>query len=300
MGRQTTLFGVPHKAFRRPVLCAFLCLVAAHPTPVVRAQTIVLRDGTSVPVNKLRREGQTLMNAVSAGEVGYPVANIARIEFPEPPLLESAADNIAQGKLDAAIRDLGVVTSTFAPLKDIPGNWWTPAALMKTSVLLSLNRLPEAKTLLTQIAESPLDKPAAELAKLRLVAAFPVPAGGEDRALQACDAVLRATDTPRELDAEAWLLKGRLLLGRKEFEPALLAYLHLPALYYEQKRLQPAALLGSGRAYVGMKDEDRARRTFQELIAAHPAAPEAASAKTEIQTLDNAKAKKKPGPKAQG
>ena len=287
----------PRPSFR-PRLPSLAAAVLAVLPAASWAQTLVLRDGTSVPVTRLRREGQTVMNAVSAGEVGYPVANIARLDFPEPPQLAAAGELLAQGKAAEAGRELDPVVNFYAPLRDLPGNYWVPAARLKANALTELGRDPEAKALWTQLAAQTLDRPAADLARLRLVAGFPVPPGQEDKALAACDAILNAPNTasggnavPRDIDAEAWVLKGKLLLGRKEFQPALLAYLHLPTLYHDQRRLQPAALLGSGRAYLGLKDEDRARRAFADLQTDFPGTAENAAAKTELQALDNARKK---------
>lgn len=269
-------------------------LVGFAGLPAASAQTILLRDGTSVPVTRLRREGQTVMNTVSAGEVGYPVANIARLDFPEPSQLAAAGELLAQGKAAEASRELDPVVNFYGPLRDIPGNYWVAAARLKANALTELGRDTEAKALLTQLAAQTLDRPAADLARLRLLAGFPVPPGQEDKALAACDAILNAgggANTPRDIDAEAWVLKGKLLLGRKEFQPALLAYLHLPTLYHDQRRLLPAALLGSGRAYVGLKDEDRARRAFADLQTDFPGTAENAAAKSELQALDDARKK---------
>lgn len=279
----------PFSPFLPLCLLGLAWVAVPHPSS---AQSLVLRDGTNVPVTRLRREGQTLMSSVAAGEVGYPVANIARLEFPEPPQIAAASELITQGKLAEAGKDLDPVLAFYAPIRDIPGNYWLAAARLKVNVLLELGREAEAKALLALLAAQALDRPAADLARLRLVAGFPVPPGQEDKALAACDAILNGGEsTPRDVDAEAWLLKGKLLLGRREFQPALLAYLHLPTLYYDQRRLQPAALLGSGRAYVGLKDEERARRAFADLQKEFPAAPETTAAKAELQALDDARKK---------
>ena len=260
--------------------------------PGAYAQSLVLRDGTNVPVARLRRDGQTIMNAVSAGEVGYPVANIARLDFPEPPQIAAAGELLAQGKVAEANKELDPIVNFYAPLRDIPGNYWVAAARLKANALLELRREADARALLAQLAAQTLDKPAADLARLRLVAGFPVPPGQEGPALAACDAIITAgSSTPRDVDAEAWLLKGKLLLGRKEYQPALLAYLHLPTLYYDQRRLLPAALLGSARAYLGLKDEPRARRAFADLQTEFPGTAENAAAKTELQALDDANKK---------
>ncbi len=265
-------------------------LVAAQP---LAAQSIVLKDGTSVPAKNLRRDGTILMNTLAptapgapSGEIGYPLVNVARLDWPEPPPLRAAGDLINAGKMTEALAAIEPVVALFAPLRDVPGNWWAAAALVKATALVGSRREPEARALWQAVADaSPtLDAHAAELARLRLAAARPAP-GQEAAAVRACEALIKSSGN-RETVAEAWYWKGRSHLQRGEFEPALLAYLRLPTLYTDQTDLLPGALLGCARAYTGMGDTERAKRTLRELVADHPAAPEAALARAELPALE--------------
>src|SRR5207237_531252 len=73
---------------------------ASTAAPFVGSVNINLKDGKTVSTNSLRRSGDNVMATVQigagAGEVGYPVATIAKIDFPEPPQLKIGADMIGQ------------------------------------------------------------------------------------------------------------------------------------------------------------------------------------------------------------
>ncbi len=286
---QTLTVGAPRRCAPTSALLAVLTLVVLP----LRAQSIILKDGATIPAKNPRRDGTVLMNTLApaapgapSGEIGYPLANVARLDWPEPPEIRAANDLLAGGKTAEALTRIEPVVTLFAPLRDIAGNWWAAAALVKANALAASRREAEARTLLQAVADAPpLDPHATELARLRLVTAHPSPDQEEVAALRACEALIK-TSGNREAVAEAWLLKGRAHLGRKEYEPALLAYLRLPTLYTEQARLLPGALLGSARAYAGMGDTERARRAFRELIADHPTAPESGAAKAELPALE--------------
>ena len=71
-------------------------LVSSH------GQVIVLKDGKRVTAKALRRVGDNIMAtaptaegaAAVNGEVGYPLAQIETLEFPEPSILKAAPDMI--------------------------------------------------------------------------------------------------------------------------------------------------------------------------------------------------------------
>jgi TolA-binding protein len=85
--------------------------------------------------------------------------------------------------------------------------------------------------------------------------------------------------------ATAWVAKGDALLAKKEWDSALMSYLHVPVFFPDETNHLPAALLGSARAYRRLDDVDRAKKSLNELIAQFPKTAEANVAKTELQKL---------------
>ena len=79
----------------KPVLIALVLGMFAVES---QAQTIVLKDGKRVAPKSLRRQGDNIMAQSPSvagapgvqGEVGYPLAQIEKSEFPEPAVLKTA------------------------------------------------------------------------------------------------------------------------------------------------------------------------------------------------------------------
>jgi tetratricopeptide (TPR) repeat protein len=275
------------KAMRHLLSVAVLLLAA----PVL-AQTgsvnIVMKDGKTITTARLRRNGPNVMAAVQIGggmgEVGYPVANITRLEFPEPPEIKQARDFIAQGKMGEAIGVLHLVMDSQEPFRDVPGNWWQQAAQLKLSALVAAGRDSETETLIKQLAQSSADPEVLTSAKVQQAASW-ARKGQHEKALTAYDEVLKQTRNHDTL-ANAWLNKGHSLLALRRWEPAVLAYLEVPVFYSSNKLLVPQALLGSARAMAGLQDFTSAGQKLNEIIEDFPSSPEAATAKTELEKLN--------------
>ncbi len=268
--------------------CLLLLLLLAVVTPSSSsAQIITLQSGQKIETQGVRRDGEMVMGKVQvgtgSGEVGYHLAQIQKVEFPEPGALKSASDLLVQGQPDKALAEIESVVAYYAPFKDVPGNWWAQAALIKVSVLAAQQHPKEAEALAADIEKSAKDQDMAHAAQLRLIGSL-IRANQLDKAIGICDATLKSSTDPTTL-ANAWIAKGDTLLAQKNWDEALLAYLHVPVFYQDEKLFQPAALLGSGRAYRRLNDTKRAKKALNDLVAAFPQSPEAGAAQTELKKL---------------
>src|SRR5437868_1045915 len=135
VGRFVTFasFGVRRLTFgvqRFLPILLFLLLVIVSSS---RAQTITLSSGQKIETQGLRRDGDVIMGKVQvgtgSGEVGYHLAQIAKVEFPEPRALKAASEFLVQGQPDKALAEINPVVAYYGPFKDVPGNWWAQAAL---------------------------------------------------------------------------------------------------------------------------------------------------------------------------
>lgn len=269
---------------RFPPLLLLILITISHSA----AQNIVLQTGQKIETQGVRRgEGDMVMGKVQvgtgSGEVGYHLPQIAKVEFPEPAALKTASDLLVQGQTDKAFAEIQPVVAYYAPFKDVPGNWWAQAALIKVSILAAQQKEKEAEELATEIEKSAKDADMTRAAQLRLVGAL-IRKREFDKAIGICDTALKSSTDPTTL-ATAWIAKGDALFAQKEWDEALMAYLHVPVFYFDQKIFQPAALLGSGKAYRRLNDIDRAKKSLNELISTYPQSAEAATAQTELKKL---------------
>ncbi|MEP6955437.1 MAG: tetratricopeptide repeat protein [Chthoniobacterales bacterium] len=259
--------------------------IAAHGS--LEAQTILLKNGQQVETRGVTRSGDKVMAKIdvggTAGQAGYDISGIARIQFPEPRGLRAGAELLSQGQPEKALAELTPIINFYAPFKDIPGAWWSAAAVTKVSALAALQRDAEAQTLAQEIQKNTSDPEIARAANLRIAAAL-VEKLEFEKAAEICDAAIKESTRPDVL-ADAWVTKGNLLLAQKEWDSALLAFLRVPVFYEGEKLHMPPALLGSARAYRRLDDLERAKKSLNDLIAAFPKSAEAALAQAELRKL---------------
>jgi len=260
--------------------------------PAAAPLTIVLKDGRSVVSPALSRSGDNVMATVqvgaNSGQVGYALANIERIDFPEPPQLKAARELFAKGKVPEGTAVLAPVIRYFEPFRDVPGSYWARAVTMKLNAWVSVGNEREAQDLIEQLKAPSSIPEITQVAQVEEAASW-ARKGLYEKAVPVFDTAIRQS-ADHETLALAWLHKGHSLLGLKQWEAATLAYLHLPVFYPEDGMLVAPALLGSARAMVGLEDFAGAELRLHDLIEMFPASPEAATAQVEFQKLQ----KKKP------
>jgi tetratricopeptide (TPR) repeat protein len=269
---------------RSSSLSLLLLLVVAKSA---HAQSIILKTGQTIETKGIRRSGDMVMIKVqvgaSSGEVGYQAATIAKIAFSEPPQLKTCAAFLSQAQPERALADVEPVVKFHEPWRDIPGNWWAPAVLLKVSALSEMHLDKEAERLGDELRKTVTDPETARAAQLQLVAGF-VLRGEYDKALQLCDGVIKES-AQADVLAEAWVHKGDALLAQRHWDGAVLAYLRVPVFYEDEKLWMPPALLGSARAFRALEDLEKAKRSLNDLIASYPKSAQAEIARAELQKM---------------
>jgi tetratricopeptide (TPR) repeat protein len=257
----------------------------------LHAQTILLKDGRRVTAKSLRRQGDNIMaqspsvggaQAVQ-GEVGFPLAQIEKLEFPEPAALKSASEMIANGKAIEALAQLEPVLTYYAGFRDAPGSYWGELAAAKLSGLAALNRDAEAEPLARQVIDMASNPETVRAAQAQL-AGIAGRKGEHERAIKLCDDILKESAKPETMAAAA-INKARSHQALKQWEKALLAYLQIPVFYPEQKNAGPAYMLGAAQCYFELNDLSRARASLDELTKTYAASPEATLAKAELERV---------------
>jgi len=280
--RQSHLGALSSRAAFSLLLVLGLAFVQCAP-----GQTILLKTSQTIETKGVRRSGDMIMIKVqvgaSSGEVGYRASTIAKLVFPEPLQLKTTAVFLSQGQPEKALADIEPIVKFYEPFRDIPGNWWAPAALLKVSALSEMQLDKEAEKLGNEIRKNVIDPETARAAQLQLVAGL-VRKNEYDKALQLCDSVIKESAKAEAL-AEAWVHKGDALLAQRQWDDAALAYLHVPVFYREEKRWMPPALLGSARALRGLEDLAEAKRSLNELTTSYPKSAQAEIAQTELQKM---------------
>jgi tetratricopeptide (TPR) repeat protein len=253
------------------------------------AQSILLKNGSTVPADGLVRDGDMLMVDVktstgSRGQVGYQVSDVAELNLPAPDILKYATEQMSNGDFAHALAQIDPLVTYQKTIRDIPGNWWAKSALVEVSALLGLNRTADATALVTEISNYSKDPEILVSAKLQiaLTTKFTDPA----QALAAYDSIISQSSDSQTL-SRAWIAEGDIHVEQHEFDDALMNYLTVTVFYPEHNPLLPKALWGSGQAYAKIKDLTNAIKTYQKLVSDFPDTPEAALAKAELLKKEN-------------
>ena len=252
------------------------------------------KDGTTVAAKALRREKDNIIatidippakpgDAVQTGDVGIPIAQIAKIEFGEPAALKTAPELLIVGKTDEALAQIDGALKYYAGFRDAPGSWWADLLLMKMNALMSLGREKDALALAESMSGQSTD-PESKRAASVLLSVAAIRKGDGKAASDALDAVLKDA-TKSDVLASAAIYKGQSSLVLKDWENALISFLQVPVMYPEQKELAPASMLGVGRAHFGLEDFDSAKKALKELMKTYKGTPEAAAAKADMELI---------------
>jgi tetratricopeptide (TPR) repeat protein len=271
-----------------------LCIVLA--CAQVQAQNIILKDGRIIPGSDYRRTGDTVtvkaQMGATAGDVGFPVSSITKIEFPEPAELSAATDLLLQGKAAEALVKIEPVLKAQAAFKDIPGSWWAKAAQVKLTALAATHGDADADALIKEMLNTKADPEVVLYAKVRDAASL-ARKGSKKQAIEVCDAVIKDSKRKETL-ADAWCTKGLTQLSLHDFDSALMSLLHIPIFYPDQKLLMPRVLAGCAYAYTSLEDYVNAKSSLEELIKTYPGSTEAIPAKADLAKVDQKLSKKPP------
>ncbi|MDB6151649.1 MAG: hypothetical protein JWL90_102 [Chthoniobacteraceae bacterium] len=257
------------------------------------AQTMLMKDGRVIVAKSMRRQGDLILatqelpgapgKAPTIGEVGYPIAQITKLDFPEPAQLKAARDLLLRGKAGEALAQLDSALRYYESFFDAPGSWWAELSLIKLNALNTLGRDKEADPIVDQLLQRASDPEILRAARVQGAAKM-IRRGDFPKALETCDVILKESSKEGTL-ANAAIIKGQAHLALKQWDQAMLAFLQIPVLYPDERVLMPASMLGSGRAYFALEDYKSAKETLNDLMAAYGATPEAAAAKVELEKI---------------
>ncbi len=276
-------FGFSGPLGLRPWSFALAAAAVAASSPVY-SQRYLLANGTILQAADVTLSADALIQTVQlpgseSYERRFPVADIARLDFPEPEGLEEAEMLLASGQAETALKLLDPIHRQFAAFARTPGSPWPRAASLRLQALLPGNDGPAITAAARELMQPGLGPEVAGLAKLAL-AQLDVRAGHESLARLMLEEIVK--DAPPAVEARAWLLRGDLAAARAAHAEALECYLRIPAFFGTLDELMPAALLGAARAYRGHGDTDRAERSALELVDAYPATAQAQTARAEF------------------
>ena len=268
---------------------AFVVLLLAVTSAFAQQQPEVhLKDGRVVRALQMRRERDTIIatieipskeqpGALTKGDFGLPLTDIAKLVFPKPAALDTVPAMIAAGKSEEALGELAPILKYYEGFRDAPGSWWVDAVPLQIQALLALRRDKDAVEEAAKFSRLVGDPENMKLTRIFNAVAL-TRKGDHETAVRLYGDLAKQTKRLDMLgliavnkgDSLVFLgdelkKKGEVEKAAVRYEEALLSYLRVPALYPSQKMYLPQALLGSAKAYLGFEDFARARTSIKEL-----------------------------------
>ena len=266
---------------------------------------IFMKDGRILTPTSMNRSGEDIMatfprqqkNAdgsvvnIPGAEmtVGIKLAEIAKLDFVKPPIIDAAPKALAEGKAEALLKAMQADVDRFAGFRDAPGSWWVDLVPMQIQALLSLKKDKEAQ----DVADT-FSRQASNPENQRLTKAFAGVAktrkGEHKAALSLYDEAVKSVRRHDILGmisvnrGDSYLAIADGLKAENKgpeaivfYEQALLNYTRIAALYPSQRGYLPQATLGAAKAHFGLDDFERAKLAIKELKADFASTPEAAA-----------------------
>ena len=265
-----------------------------------------MKDGRILTPKAMRRNGDDILATFerqqqnadgtvtnipgSEVQVGIKLAEIAKLDFAKPSIIDAAPKAIAEGKAEALLKALEPEVARFASFRDAPGSWWVDLVPMQIQALLSLKRDKEA-----QDAADTFARQATNPENQRITKAFAGVArtrkGEHEAALSLYGEAVQSVKRHDILGmiavnrGDSYLAIAEKLKAENKtpeavdyYEQALLSYTRVAALYPSQRGYLPQATIGAARAHLGLDDFARAKQAIKELKDEFASTPEAAGA----------------------
>ncbi|SKB03063.1 hypothetical protein SAMN02745166_03755 [Prosthecobacter debontii] len=232
-------------------------------------QAIVLKDGTRVPENEFKLDGDKILRTLNIGgntaTTVLPWQNVAYLEWPEPAELLEAKDLMAQAKFDEAVALLKKSLDFFQKFEKIEGNWYQPIFFAYVETLSQAGKFEETIKLLPQLRALPLTD--AQKMTLRIIQLdIDRQTSTEYTSILAeAEGILKDTDDSA-VGAAIWMIIADIHAKKKEWEKALMAYLRIPVFFGTQMQRVPEAELKAGQMLVKMKRYEDAHAIFTRLV----------------------------------
>lgn len=267
------------------LLSSSLLLAAMAPLP---AQTLIFQAG-AVEMADVTISGTNVQRKVKRADGGevtqsIPVANIVRVDFPEPEELASADDLLLKGKYGEALEKAKTVQDLHRLWKDKPGSWYAQASLLVAESLLRENKYDESARLMSELRNMALPGHL-QIRVTMLDALEQFQKGITGPALAKVKPLARGGQDADTL-ARLYLLTGDIQFKREAFAEALDAYLQIPVFYGAEAAFLPAAELGAAKSLARLGRLQDARDSLTRITERYAGTPEADAAKAEKDSIN--------------
>ena len=258
-------------------------LLGTVAAPLASSQTFYFADGRKSSAPEARIQGTNIVVSLKTGDGGasaersYPIAKLVKMEAPVPAVVTEAEADLKTAKFADALRKIDAVLPGQEIFREVPGSWWSQAAVVRAEALAGLGREIDAEVMLERLRRANVSPDVFARVELAL-ASYLIGQGKNSAARARLDTAANSLTDDTSL-ARLSLLRARLESDEGRSEAALLAYLRIPVFHRDAESLLPAALLGAAQCYRAIGDDARVQSTVATLLLRFPNSPEAAEAR---------------------
>lgn len=258
------------------------------------AQVIVLKDGTRVGANEFKVADGKIVRTIKVrdqlAESTLSPTQITELQWPTSIELVSGREQMAQGKIEEAAETFKRGRDFFAPFKDVNGGgrWYQELFFAYVEALNEAGKFEDMVRMLPELKSLKLTDSQKTRLKILELDKDRQTSSDYDAILGQADAILQETDDS-ETGASIWGIIGDVYTKKKEWEKALMAYLHISVFYGTQVAKVPDAELNAARSLAKMRRFEDATGFFNRIIQAYPGSAVAATAEKEKAAINGLK-----------
>ena len=258
------------------------------------AQVIVLKDGTRVGANEFKVADGKIVRTIKVrdqlAESTLATSQIAELQWPTSIELVSGREQMAQGKTEEAAETFKRGRDFFAVFKDVSGGdrWYQELFFAYVEALNESGKFEDMVRMLPELKSLKLTDSQKTRLKILELDKDRQTSSDYDAIIGQADAILQETDDS-ETGASIWGIIGDVYTKKKEWEKALMAYLHISVFYGTQVAKVPDAELNAARSLAKMRRFEDATGFFNRIIQAYPGSAVAATAEKEKAAINGLK-----------
>ena len=257
---------------QRPLFCAILLALNLGTILRVHAEKIFQKDGKVLNAIEIRRDGAFVFLKVANAEGGVtetlvPLNQVERIEFPESAALAEARQLWRGGDAKGVLDKTAEVMNSQRVYRDVPGNQWVDVIRLRLPAIALESGSQAFEDL--QKDWAPTGDEDLDIAFRLLVAGRTDPAGA-----QVARKALAKPGAASLAAGLSWLDLGEAALKASRWKDAVRCFLSVEVFLPNQRLLQPKALFGAIKGFIGSGERAKAAALVEELKAEYPSTPE--------------------------
>ena len=200
---------------RRPAFVLALALIQASLVCTAGAQTLYFSDGRTVPLSDARIKGSNIIISLKiegapaeSANLTLPISSLSRIDWATPSAIAEAEADLNADKPAEALKKIDAIINEQEALREIPGSWWSKAAVVKAIALARMGKDIDADVMIERMRRAKADP--GDISRVDLAVITELIAAGKIDQANARIAKLPDTANDENSQASLAIIKARI------------------------------------------------------------------------------------------